>query len=33
VTLSSAQMARLNALAAKVQGQRYDEAGMKAVNG
>lgn len=33
VTISSAQMARLNALAAKVQGERYDEAGMKAVNG
>jgi aryl-alcohol dehydrogenase-like predicted oxidoreductase len=33
VALSSAQLARLNALAAKVKGERYDEAGMKAVNG
>ena len=33
VTLSAAQMARLNALAQRVRGERYDEAGMKAVNG
>jgi aryl-alcohol dehydrogenase-like predicted oxidoreductase len=33
VAISAAQMARLNALAAKVKGERYDEAGMKAVNG
>lgn len=33
VRIGDAQMARLNALAAKVQGDRYDEAGMKAVNG
>lgn len=32
VALSSAQTARLNALAAKVKGERYDEAGMKTVN-
>lgn len=33
VKITDAQMARLNALAAKVKGDRYDEAGMKAVNG
>ncbi len=33
VRLSADQNARLDALAAKVQGDRYDEAGMKAVNG
>ena len=32
VVLSEADTARLNALADKVQGQRYDEAGMKRIN-
>jgi aryl-alcohol dehydrogenase-like predicted oxidoreductase len=33
VKLSADVMAKLNALAAKVKGERYDEAGMKGVNG
>jgi aryl-alcohol dehydrogenase-like predicted oxidoreductase len=33
VKLSSATVARLDALASKVKGERYDESGMKAVNG
>jgi aryl-alcohol dehydrogenase-like predicted oxidoreductase len=33
VKLSAPQLARLDALAAKVKGDRYDEAGMKMVNG
>ncbi|MEZ5937490.1 MAG: aldo/keto reductase [Hyphomonadaceae bacterium] len=33
VKLSAEQTERLNALAAKVQGERYEESGMKAVNG
>ncbi len=33
VKLSPAQVAKLDGLAAKVKGERYDEAGMKSVNG
>lgn len=33
VVLDQASLGRLNALAAKVKGERYDESGMKAVNG
>ena len=33
VTFTPAALARLDALAAKVKGERYDEAGMKGVNG
>ena len=33
VVLNQAALGRLDALAAKVKGERYDEAGMKGVNG
>ena len=33
VTLTQSALERLDALAARVKGERYDEAGMKGVNG